>query len=112
MLSIIRRSGTPASSTRATKWSTPSKLLGDYLAWARDNNEGAISSGEFREMVERRPGLKYVKNNGTRMVRGITIRPDRDAMARDRARFGDRDDDEEMPDFAASYGARGAGWGG
>ena len=32
-------------------WSTPSKLLGDYLAWARDNNEGAISSGEFRPSV-------------------------------------------------------------
>ena len=53
----------------------PGALFADFTAWARDNGEAPVSSGEFREMVERTKGLRYVANKGTRYVRGIALKP-------------------------------------
>jgi putative DNA primase/helicase len=52
----------------------PSRLLMDYLAWLKDNGEQAIPSTEFREMIERTPGLRYATNKGTQWVRGIGLK--------------------------------------
>lgn len=53
----------------------PSRLLMDFLAWARNSGELAVTSGEFREMIERQAGLKYAMNKGVRWVRGIGLKP-------------------------------------
>jgi putative DNA primase/helicase len=53
----------------------PGKLFADFTAWSRDNGEPPVSSGEFREMIERTQGLRYVTNKGTRYVRGIALKP-------------------------------------
>lgn len=53
----------------------PSKLLADFLAWAKESGEAAITSSEFRELVERTPTLRYAKINGTVWVKGVGLKP-------------------------------------
>ena len=53
----------------------PSKLLMDFLAWAKESGEATVTSGEFREMIVRTSGLRYATNNGTQWVRGIGLKP-------------------------------------
>lgn len=60
----------------------PSKLLSDFLAWARDNAEQSITAGEFRELVERTPGLRYSTNKGVQWVRGLALKPTDDLRDR------------------------------
>ena len=52
----------------------PSKLLADFLAWARDGGEASLTSGEFRELIERTSGLRYATNKGTQWVRGLALK--------------------------------------
>lgn len=70
----------------------PSKLLADFLNWAKENNEMPVTSGDFREMVERTPGLKYVKVNGDRSVKGVGLKPTPGQADQQKSRYGDRDD--------------------
>ena len=69
----------------------PSKLLGSFLLWAKENNEAAVNSGEFREMIERTPGLRYCTIKGLPWVSGIALTPER----MDNARYGERDEPED-----------------
>ena len=53
----------------------PSKLLIDFLAWAKESGEPSVSSGEFRELIERTPGLRYATGKGVQWVKGIGLAP-------------------------------------
>lgn len=52
----------------------PSKLLADFLAWAKAAGEATMNSSEFREMVERSEGLRYATVKGVQWVRGVGLR--------------------------------------
>ena len=52
----------------------PSKLLADFLVWAKESGEAPVSSSEFRETIERTPGLRYAKNGGVQWVRGLELK--------------------------------------
>lgn len=72
----------------------PSKLLADYLGWAKDSGEAPVTSSEFREMVERTAPLRYVMVKGVQWVRGLGLRPNEAGQApidAERNRYGDRD---------------------
>ncbi len=65
----------------------PSKLLADFLAWAKESGEASVTSSEFRELVERTPGLKYGLTKGVQWVRGLGLKP----TEAERGRYGDHD---------------------
>ena len=69
----------------------PSKLLADFVGWAKQNGESTVSPIEFRELVSRTPGLRYTRTKGNQLVRGIGLRPSEDEAAMNRARYGERD---------------------
>jgi P4 family phage/plasmid primase-like protien len=52
----------------------PNKIQADYAEYLRENGEPPISAGEFRELLTRTKGVKYVKVNGTPWVRGIGLK--------------------------------------
>lgn len=70
----------------------PSNLLSDFISWGKDNNELPVTSVEFREMIERTQGLKYVKIQGDRSVKGIGLKPTPGQAERQNKRYGDHDD--------------------
>ena len=65
----------------------PSKLLADYTVWAKASNETVLTSGDFRESIERTHGLRYATNKGIQWVRGVGLLPTDDYQAR----YGDTD---------------------
>lgn len=60
----------------------PSKLLSDYLIWAKESGEASVTSSEFRELVERTPTLRYAMVRGVQWVRGLGLRPSEAEQAR------------------------------
>ena len=59
----------------ATLSERPSKLLADFLAWAKENSEAPVNSTEFRELIERTSGLRYATVKGIQWVKGIGLAP-------------------------------------
>lgn len=57
--------------TGDTLQTPPGKLFADYRDWARENGETALTNPEFAEKIDRTQGLKRVKVDGNRAVRGI-----------------------------------------
>ena len=53
----------------------PSKLLGDFLMWAKESGEASVTSSEFRELVERTPSLRYATIKGLQWVKGVGLKP-------------------------------------
>ena len=53
----------------------PSLLLRDFNEWADRNGEEETTRNRLRGWAERQPGLRYVMVKGTRLVRGIGLRP-------------------------------------
>ena len=68
----------------------PSRLLSDFISWAKENNEPVLTSGEFREMIERTPGLRYSRTKGNQRVRGIGLQLSPADLDSHRARYGDQ----------------------
>ncbi len=66
----------------------PSKLLADFLAWAKESGEASVTSSEFRELVERSGGLRYAMIKGVQWVKGVGLRPTETEQAR--GSYGDR----------------------
>ncbi len=58
----------------ATMSERPGKMLADFAAWARDSGEATINSAEFRELIERTPGMFYVTVKGLQWVRGVGLK--------------------------------------
>ena len=59
----------------------PSKLLADFLSWAKEGGEQPVTSSEFRELVERTSGLRYATNKGVQWVRGVGLKPSEHSRA-------------------------------
>ena len=53
----------------------PSELLRSFQDWCRDNGEEASDNRRLRGLIEKTPGLRYVKTGGNRSVRGIGLNP-------------------------------------
>jgi putative DNA primase/helicase len=51
----------------------PAALLHSFQAWCKANGEEETDNKRLRGMLERVPGVKYVKNRGVREFRGITL---------------------------------------
>ena len=88
--------------TGSTLSEKPSKLLSDFITWAKESNEAPLTSGDFREMIERSAGLRYTKSNGLQTVRGIGLKPSAAQAQQHRSRYGDRNEDtdgDDMPTF-------------
>ncbi len=51
----------------------PSKLLADFLVWAKESGEATVTSSEFRELVERTPLLRYATIKGVQWVKGVGL---------------------------------------
>ncbi len=64
---IIGSSMTPVSER-------PSKLLADFLAWSKEGGEASVTASEFRELVERTPGLRYARVKGIQWVRYLDLK--------------------------------------
>ena len=54
----------------------PSHLLASFNQWCHANGETVSDNRRLRAMLERTPGLRYVTNKGTQLVRGIVVKPD------------------------------------
>lgn len=54
----------------------PSLLLADFNAWAKAAAEDTMGVNEFAEFIDRTHGLRRMKTDGIRFVRGIGLRPD------------------------------------
>ena len=70
----------------------PSKLLSDFLTWAKESGEASVTSSEFRELVERFGGLRYAVVKGVQWVRGVGLKPTEAQQAQadqQRGRYGD-----------------------
>jgi putative DNA primase/helicase len=52
----------------------PSTLLSNFNGWAQSNGYPTMTSNSFAEAIDRHPGLKRVKSDGVRLVRGIGFR--------------------------------------
>ena len=58
--------------TMSTK---PVNLLHSFQSWCQQNGEGSTDNKRLRSSLERTPGVRYVTNKGTQMVRGIGVKP-------------------------------------
>lgn len=52
----------------------PSKLLADFLAWAKESGEASVTSSEFRELIERTASLRYAMIKGLQWVKGVGLK--------------------------------------
>ena len=57
-------------------------LYTDFVAWTKGNGETAMASSDFKEAIDRTPGLRSVKLNGNRIVRGIGLKVDMSEQSR------------------------------
>jgi putative DNA primase/helicase len=55
----------------------PGALRKNFNAWADRNQEPRMNANDFHDAIKLYPGLKQVTVNGTNMVRGIRIRPEK-----------------------------------
>ena len=62
--------------------SKPAILLASFRDWCAANGEPMTDNTKMRGMIERTAGLKYVKTNGTRYVRGIGLNPPTSTLER------------------------------
>lgn len=53
----------------------PGMLLADFNSWAKKNGEEIVAGNDFAELIDRTPGLKRMKTNGVRIVRGVGLKP-------------------------------------
>ena len=74
--------------THSTLSEKPSKLHADFLAWCRENNELLATTNEFRELIERTPGLRYSRGGGIQTVKGIGLAPSQADLAAGHSRYG------------------------
>ena len=59
-----------------TLTTAPNRLHSDFTQWAKSNGEDSVSSSEFAELLERKNGFTKVKIKGTRLIRGVGLKPD------------------------------------
>lgn len=52
----------------------PGVLLADFNSWAQANGFPPLTANSMAEAIDRQPGLKRVKSNSVRMVKGVGLR--------------------------------------
>jgi putative DNA primase/helicase len=72
----------------------PIVLFTDFHKWARENGEDEISGNVFAELIEHTDGLRKVVIHGTRMVKGIALKPPPNRR-RDLGDYGEQGDETE-----------------
>jgi putative DNA primase/helicase len=55
----------------------PSILLADFNAWAKASGEEAMNAMDFAELMDRMQGVRRMKTDGGRVVRGIGLKADK-----------------------------------
>jgi len=52
----------------------PGLLLADFNSWAKGSGEEQIAANEFAELIDRTQGIRRMKTDGVRVVRGIGLK--------------------------------------
>lgn len=67
----------------------PGKLQSKYRDWCKANGETPLTPSEFREAIDRRPGLGRKTVNGDRLVTGISFKVTAQQAEQEGRRYGD-----------------------